>query len=64
VELAIFGLDGRRVRDLASGPRPAGAYHADWDGRDDAGRGVAAGLYLARLDGPDGRFIRRLVRIP
>jgi hypothetical protein len=63
-QLTIFSLDGRRVRELERGVRPAGVHDAEWNGRDDAGRGVPAGLYLARLDGPDGRFVRRVVLIP
>jgi hypothetical protein len=33
-----------------------------WDGRDDAGRRLAPGLYLARLERAGGAFaVRRLV---
>jgi flagellar hook assembly protein FlgD len=29
--------------------RPAGTHEVEWDGRDEAGRRVAAGVYLCRL---------------
>ena len=47
----VFDAGGRRVRTLWRGPLPAGRSTVLWDGRDDAGRDVAAGAYLARLRG-------------
>lgn len=48
--LDVFDLSGRRVRALLSGHQDAGAHSVVWDGRDDAGRIVGAGTYLARLE--------------
>jgi hypothetical protein len=48
-ELAIFDLQGRHVRTLVDAERSAGPGETVWDGLDDAGRGVAGGVYLARL---------------
>jgi len=50
--LAVYGPDGRRVRALLDGPLPVGEHAAVWDGRDDAGRPLASGLYVARLEAP------------
>jgi hypothetical protein len=50
VRLALFDVSGRRVRTLVDTARDAGTFTATWDGRDDAGRAVRAGLYFARLD--------------
>jgi hypothetical protein len=61
VELAIFGVDGRRVRTLVKEARAAGVYHLSWDGVDEAGRVVSSGLFYARLLTPQGRFSRTLV---
>jgi hypothetical protein len=60
VKLAIYALDGRLVRTVEEGPRPAGAYRAIWNGRDASGHPVAAGLYFARLSTAQGRFTRTL----
>ena len=49
VSLAVYGLDGRLVRVLANGDWAAGRHEAVWDGRDDAGRAVASGSYVCRL---------------
>jgi hypothetical protein len=50
VHLAIHDAAGKRVRTLLAGEmRPAGAHAVTWDGRDDAGRTVAAGVYVSRL---------------
>jgi photosystem II stability/assembly factor-like uncharacterized protein len=58
----VFDASGRRVRALEL---PAGAGAIDWDGRDDAGRPVAAGSYFVRLDaGPRRAQALRIVRLP
>jgi len=41
-------LTGRRVRTIVAGRRNAGTLDVSWDLRDDAGRGVAAGVYWIR----------------
>lgn len=48
--LVIFDLGGRRVRRLLQGRTAAGTQRVVWDGRDDRGEKVPAGMYLARLD--------------
>jgi flagellar hook assembly protein FlgD len=49
VEVGIFDVSGRRVRMLAERRFPAGEHRLAWDGRDDAGRAVARGVYFTRL---------------
>lgn len=49
VRLGIFDLRGRQVRGLLMADLAAGRHQAVWDGRDDRGRAVAAGIYHARL---------------
>ncbi|HTZ50414.1 MAG TPA: FlgD immunoglobulin-like domain containing protein, partial [Spirochaetia bacterium] len=61
VELAVFGVDGRKVTTLATGRREAGQYLVSWDGRDGNGQAVRPGMYYARLTTPQGRFTRTLV---
>ncbi|MBK8166984.1 MAG: T9SS type A sorting domain-containing protein [bacterium] len=45
----VLDLQGRHVRTLLSGLVEAGERSLEWDGRDEAGRPVASGAYLARL---------------
>jgi len=61
--LEVFDLGGRRVRVLAEGEREPGRYTIRWDGRDAAGRRVAAGVYVLRLDAAGALLTRRVARI-
>ncbi len=50
VELTVYDVLGRRLRDLAPpSPLAAGRYEVRWDARDDDGRSVASGVYFYRL---------------
>jgi hypothetical protein len=62
--LRLYDLGGRLVRDLWHGWLPGDGLTVPWDGRDQRGRPVAAGLYLARL-GTDGAgaAVARVARI-
>jgi hypothetical protein len=62
-DLAIYTVQGRRVRTLAQGEQAAGLYRIAWDGRDERGGLAPAGIYYARLTTADGRFTRTLVRL-
>lgn len=63
VELAIYGIDGRRVKVLAQGEYGAGGYRLSWDGTDDRGRSAAPGVYYARLRADGREFTKKLVRL-
>ncbi len=49
VQLEVYDVRGKLVRRLASESLPAGRHQRTWDGRSDAGDGVASGNYFARL---------------
>ncbi len=49
VRVAVFDAAGREVRCLVSGSMPAGRYSVSWDGEDNSGRSVSAGVYYLRL---------------
>lgn len=62
VRLAVFDLAGRQVRVLLAGEKFDAGYHEKmWDGRDDDGRSVSAGIYIYRLDLPTFRASRKLI---
>lgn len=63
VELTVFSVDGRRVRTLASGEFAAGRHSRTWDGTNDAGSRVHAGVYYLRLTTPQGSFKRSVVMV-
>ncbi len=58
VRLGVYALDGRLVRRLHDGTLGAGRHDWAWDGRDDAARTLAAGLYFCRLES-DGQTLTR-----
>ena len=58
VELALFDLRGRLVRQLAAGERQAGAHAVLLDGGD-----LASGVYLVRLTGPGGLFATQRITL-
>lgn len=49
VRLVIYDLRGRQVRTLINENLPIGRYLVTWDGKNDRGQFVGAGLYLYHL---------------
>ncbi len=62
VTIAIVDARGRLVRRAVVAGAPGHRSWA-WDGRDDAGRATAAGVYRVRAWGPSGGTSRALVRV-
>jgi flagellar hook assembly protein FlgD len=48
VQLTLYDVAGRRVRNLADRMFPAGEHELKWDGTDDAGNKVGRGVYFLR----------------
>ncbi|GJM43949.1 MAG: hypothetical protein DHS20C21_07910 [Gemmatimonadota bacterium] len=61
VRVAIYSVEGARVRGLYSGDVEAGRHAISWNGRNDAGDPVPAGVYLIRLDTEQGTRTTKLV---
>jgi subtilisin-like proprotein convertase family protein len=59
--IAIYDVAGHRVRTLVEGNLPAGFQQVTWDGRDQHGVRVAAGMYLYRLQTGETTLTRKLV---
>jgi len=55
VELAVYDLQGGLVKKLMRTHLAAGQHERIWDGRDEQGRMVPSGVYLALMQGPNGR---------
>jgi len=60
VTLRISDVGGRAVRTLQDGAMPAGEHLHQWDGRDDRGAEVPAGVYFIRLQTTSGARTQRL----
>ncbi len=50
VSLRVYDVLGRRVRQVWQGPLGAGGHRFIWDGRDEQGKDVAAGVYLYQVE--------------
>jgi hypothetical protein len=61
--LVIHDARGRRVRELVHGSLRAGRHEVVFDGRDDAGRTLSSGVYLARLEAGGGRRLQKLTLV-
>jgi hypothetical protein len=61
VRLRVFDATGRLVRTLVDAREGAGAHDVTFDGRDDAGRPMASGVYFYRLDAGSTTQTRKMV---
>ena len=50
VSLTVYDVLGRRVRQVWDGSLAVGSHRFVWDGRDEAGKGVAAGVYIYKVE--------------
>ncbi|MGB9743046.1 MAG: hypothetical protein ACP5JB_06935 [candidate division WOR-3 bacterium] len=50
VRLVVYSVLGRRVRVLAEARKERGWYELVWDGRDETGREMPAGIYYCRFE--------------
>jgi endonuclease I len=62
VTLRLYDVRGRVVRTLAAGEvMAAGNHHLDWNGEDDNGSRVPAGLYFCNVEAGAEQAVRRVV---
>jgi hypothetical protein len=59
VTWSVWDVAGRRVRRLPAALFDAGAHDLTWDGRDEAGRACAGGVYFAAADADGRRAVAR-----
>jgi len=60
VTIALYNVAGQKIRTLADRDQAPGRYTLRWDGKDDGGRAVAAGIYVCRLAAPGAAHVRKL----
>ncbi len=64
VSLRVYDVLGRRVRQVWQGPLGAGSHRFVWDGRDESGKSVAAGVYVYQIV-VDGRVgAKKMTKLP
>ncbi|MDM7926898.1 MAG: endo-1,4-beta-xylanase [bacterium] len=62
-DVSILDVSGRAVRTLVSGWRPAGPHTVRWNGLDDAGAAVPAGVYFCRMNAGPFSATRKLTLV-
>ena len=60
ITLTLYNMLGQRVATLADKEMDPGFYAIRWNGLDEAGRDVATGLYIYRIDGDFGTMVRKM----
>ena len=63
VDVSIYNVLGQPVRQVWAGPLAAGEHRLGWDGRDEQGQSVAAGVYLYRLQVGEQTRLRKMVKL-
>ena len=63
VDLTIYNVIGQPMRQVWTGPLPAGEHQLTWDGRDAQGQPVAAGVYVYRLQVDEQTRTRKMVKL-
>jgi hypothetical protein len=62
IEISVYNLKGQKVRTLLEAKKSAGTHQTFWDGKDGAGRSLAAGIYLIRLSsGKESRTVKAVL---
>jgi len=61
VTLRIFNVLGQEVRTLVDGVKEAGYYEVHWDGLDNGGRSVSAGIYIYRIQAGEFKQTRKML---
>lgn len=61
VVLRVYDVSGRLVRTLVDGPKESNRYVTTWDGKNDRGARVAAGIYLCKLQYGSRSITKKMV---
>jgi len=63
VDIGIFDVSGRSIRNLVRGVQSTGRYEVVWDGRNETGTRVHGGVYFLRAAVGSGARVSRIVLI-
>jgi serine protease len=61
VSLKVYDISGKTIMTLINQTKEAGYYQVNWDGTDQAGQKVAAGMYFARLQTGEQSSVVKMV---
>ncbi len=63
VDVRVYDVQGRLVKTLVDGMREPGSYRLVWDGKSDARKVMASGVYFARMQAPGFESAVKLVLV-
>jgi len=63
VQLNIYSISGKKVRTLLNGQVSKGYHQIVWDGRNESGQPVSAGLYVYELKTNNKRILKKMLLI-
>ena len=61
VNIDIFDVSGKKVIELFNGYKSAGAYSIDWNGKNEKGIQVSAGVYLYSIEAGSFRQTKKMI---
>jgi len=61
VKINVYNISGQLVRTLVDAKQLPGYYNIAWNGRDNSGRPVSAGVYFYRLNAGDINLTKKMV---
>jgi hypothetical protein len=61
VKLCVFDASGSLVKNLVETSQPAGYYSIIWNGKDNANRQLANGIYFIRMQADKQKFLRKVI---
>lgn len=60
MSLKIYDLTGRLVKTLVNGIQNSGTHNVNWDGSDDTGKKLSAGIYFCRIETINSKISRKI----
>ena len=61
--VGVYDIQGRQIALLADGHRGEGLHQVRWNGKDDEGNGVPAGVYFVRVKTEEGESSRKIIHL-
>ena len=61
VNIGIYDITGRLVKELETINKEGGEIRAAWDAKDNSGKEVSSGVYFARVSTPQAVKIKKLL---
>ena len=61
IKVVIYNILGEPIRTIAQGKFGAGYHQITWNGKDDQGHTVSAGIYIYRLEGKNVHMAKKMI---